>query len=304
MSLRIPIRLAKPPNPSKRFMSMPFFRGLSKPSLKNLTAIQPSWAGRNNSGKTTVRGRGGGHKRRYRIIDFHRKFTLEYFPNHFLRPVYLRHDEGKVIALEYDPNRNARIALLKYKNGVKEYIIAPRSIRKGMVLYSGFDAPFDNGNALPMEFLPLGFFVHNIELTLGKGGQLVRAAGTIAKLLAKKDNYVTLKLPSKEVRLIHKKCYATIGEVGNIYNKRLNIGKAGRNRWLGKRPKVRGVAKNPVDHPHGGGEAQTGTGRIPKTPWGKPTLFVKTRDPRFSRFSTKISSGLILQRPKKRRRRK
>jgi large subunit ribosomal protein L2 len=173
-----------------------------------------------------------------------------------------------------------------------------------MLLYSGFDAPFSTGNALPLDSLPLGVFVHNVELTLGKGGQLVRAAGTVAKLLAKEGDYVTLRLPSKEVRLIHKKCYATLGQVGNLYSKRITIGKAGRNRWLGKRPKVRGLAKNPVDHPHGGGEGRTGIGRSPKTPWGKPALFVKTRDPRFVRFSRKLSSGYILQRARRKRRKR
>ena len=282
------VRLEKPYNPSTRFKSIANFRGLSsRRPIKNLTIIKKSWAGRNYSGSITVRGRGGGHKKRYRPIDFKR-----------LNP------KGKVISLEYDPNRNARIALLRYNNGLKEYIIAPHSIRRGMTLFSGPTARFDVGNALPLEFLPLGIFVHNIELTIGKGGQLVRAAGTTAKLLAKKDDYVTLQLPSQEVRLIHKKCYATIGQVGNIYNKRISIGKAGRNRWLGKRPKVRGVAKNPVDHPHGGGEGQTGTGRTPKTPWGRPTLFVRTRDPRFIRYSKKMSSGLIVQRRRRKRRRK
>jgi len=280
------VRLEKPYNPSTRFRSVADFRGLSSEGpVKSLTVIKKSRAGRNCSGSITVRGRGGGHKKRYRLISFKRL-----------------NSEGKVISLEYDPNRSARIALLRYNNGLKEYIIAPHGIGKGAILSSGPTARFDVGNALPLELLPLGVFVHNVELTIGKGGQLVRAAGTTAKLLAKEGDYVTLRLPSREVRLVHKRCYATVGQVGNIYNKRVSIGKAGRNRWLGKRPKVRGVAKNPVDHPHGGGEGRTGTGRIPKTPWGRPALFVRTRDSRFVRYSKKASSGLIIQRRRRKRR--
>lgn len=290
------VRFSKPYNPSTRFRGVVVSTNLSSIKPLDLNCIKLSFAGRNNSGVTTFRNRGGGHKKRYRIVDFHRRFTWEFRPSHILRPVYLNHDGGFVIALEYDPNRNARLALLQYLNGVKEYIIAPRSLKVGMIVYAGFNAPLEVGNAMPLEFIPPGTFVHNIELTLGKGGQLARAAGACAKLLAKEDNYVTLKLPSKEIRLINKKCYATIGQVGNIDFSNITIGKAGRNRWLGKRPQVRGLAQNPVDHPHGGGEGQTGIGRVPKTPWGKLTLGVKTRNPRFTRFSKKKSTEYILKR--------
>merc|ERR1711920_90098 len=274
-------------NPSSRFRAVSVFQDLSRICPNNLSCRKRALAGRNSSGVTTLRGRGGGHKRRYRIVDFHRRFTLDFFPSHLLRPVCENSDGGKVIALEYDPNRNARLALLRYLNGVKEYIMGPRSLKVGMVVYSGFNAPVEIGNAMPLEFVPIGSFVHNVELTLGKGGQLARAAGACAKLLAKGGKYVTLRLPSKEVRYINKKCYATIGQVGNVDCLNVTIGKAGRSRWLGKRPKVRGLARNPVDHPHGGGEGRTGIGRSPRTPWGKLALGVKTRDPRFTRFSKK-----------------
>jgi large subunit ribosomal protein L2 len=296
------VRFAKPYNPSTRFRAVSDFGDLSRIRPSNLNCRKRALAGRNSSGVTTLRCRGGGHKRRYRIVDFHRRFTLDFFPSHLLRPVCENSDGGKVIALEYDPNRNARLALLHYLNGVKEYIIAPRSLKVGMVVYSGFNAPFEVGNAMPLEFIPIGSFVHNVELTLGKGGQLARAAGACAKLLSKGGKYVTLRLPSKEVRFVNKKCYATIGQVGNVDCLNITIGKAGRSRWLGKRPKVRGLARNPVDHPHGGGEGRTGIGRSPRTPWGKLALGVKTRDPRFTRFSKKESTKYIIKRrPKKRK---
>jgi len=290
------VRFSKPYNPSTRFRAVSVFADLSSIKPAGLNCVKASSAGRNSSGVTTLRNRGGGHKRRYRIVDFHRRFTWEFRPSHILRPVCLNHDGGSVIALEYDPNRNARLALLQYVNGVKEYIIAPRSLKVGMRVYAGFNAPVEVGNAMPLEFIPPGTFVHNVELTLGKGGQLARAAGACAKLLAKGGNYVTLRLPSKEVRLVNKKCYATIGQVGNVDSLNVTIGKAGRNRWLGKRPRVRGLARNPVDHPHGGGEGRTGIGRVPRTPWGKLALGVKTRDPRFTRFSKKRSTEYILKR--------
>lgn len=296
------VRFTKPYNPSTRFRAVSDFGDLSRIRPSSLNCRKRALAGRNSSGVTTLRCRGGGHKRRYRIVDFHRRFTLDFFPSHLLRPVCENSDGGMVIALEYDPNRNARLALLHYLNGVKEYIIAPRSLKVGMVVYSGFNAPFEVGNAMPLEFIPTGSFVHNVELTLGKGGQLARAAGACAKLLSKGGKYVTLRLPSKEVRLINKKCYATIGQVGNVDCLNITIGKAGRNRWLGKRPKVRGLARNPVDHPHGGGEGRTGIGRSPRTPWGKLALGVKTRDPRFTRYSKKRSTDYIIKRrPKKRK---
>merc|ERR1712100_577258 len=225
-------------------------------------------------GVITVRGRGGGHKRKYRLIDFQRKSAVK----------------AKVATIEYDPNRNARIALLQYQDGSKKYIICPRSLKVGMDIYSGTDVPIEIGNAMPLEFIPLGSIVHNIELTLGKGGQIARAAGTYAQLIAKEGDFVTLKLPSNEVRLVNKKCYATLGQVGNVEFVNVTLGKAGRKRWLGKRPKVRGVVQNPIDHPHGGGEGRSPIGRAkPVTPWGKPALGIKTRKP------TKASSRYILR---------
>ena len=208
------------------------------------------------------------------IDDFHRKSNLA----------------AKVATIEYDPNRNARIALLHYKDGSKKYIVSPRSLKVGMELYSGANVPIEVGNAMPLEFIPLGSIIHNVELTLGKGGQLARAAGTYAQLIAKEGDFVTLKLPSNEVRLVSKKCYATLGQVGNIDSVNITLGKAGRSRWLGKKPKVRGVVKNPIDHPHGGGEGRSPIGRPkPVTPWGKPALGIKTRN------QTKASSKYILR---------
>nr|YP_011005587.1 50S ribosomal protein L2 [Cutleria multifida]WAM62591.1 50S ribosomal protein L2 [Cutleria multifida] len=219
--------------------------------------------GRNNQGLITTRHHGGGHKRRYRIIDFKRK----------------KHDIlGSVFSIEYDPNRNARIALIHYQNGDKTYILCPDSLKVGDQILSGPNAPIKIGNALPLENIPLGTSVHNIELSYNKGGQIVRSAGTSARILAKENNYVTLRLPSKEIRIIHKSCYATIGIVSNRDHNNIKLGKAGRKRWLGIRPTVRGSVMNPCDHPHGGGEGRATIGR-PKayTPWGKPALGVKTR---------------------------
>jgi len=234
----------------------------TKPEKKLLTKNHRK-KGRNNQGLITTRHHGGGHKRRYRIIDFKRK----------------KHNIlGHVFAIEYDPNRNARIALIHYEDGEKTYIICPDSLKVGDKLLSGPNAPIEIGNALPLENIPLGTSVHNIELSYNKGGQIVRAAGTSAKVLAKENNYVTLRLPSKEIRIIHKNCYATIGIVSNRDHNNLKLGKAGRKRWLGIRPTVRGSVMNPCDHPHGGGEGRATIGR-PKayTPWGKPALGVKTR---------------------------
>merc|ERR1712032_1297405 len=183
--------------------------------------------------------------------------------------------------VEYDPNRNARIALLHYKDGSKNYIICPRSLKVGMEVFSGNDVPIEVGNAMPLELIPLGSIIHNIELTLGKGGQIARAAGTYAQIVAKERNFVIIKLPSAEVRLIDKRCYATLGQVGNIDQVNIKLGKAGRSRWLGKKSKVRGVVKNPVDRPHGGGEGRSPIGLVkPVTPWGKPALGIKTRLPK------------------------
>ena len=269
------IRLYRAYSPGTRSKSVSYFDDLSpvKPE-KALTFGKKGCSGRNNRGVITVKGRGGGHKRKYRMIDFHRKSTIV----------------AKVATIEYDPNRNARIALLHYKDGSKKYIVCPRSLKVGTNIYSGNSVPIEVGNAMPLEYVPLGSIVHNVELTLGKGGQIARAAGTYAQLIAKEGNFVTLKLPSNEVRLVNKKCYATLGQVGNVDSINITLGKAGRSRWLGKKPKVRGVVKNPIDHPHGGGEGRSPIGRAkPVTPWGKPALGIKTRN------KTKASGKYILR---------
>ena len=234
---------------------------------------------RNNRGVITSRHQGGGHKRLYRIIDFRRD----------------KHNiPAKVAAIEYDPNRNARIALLFYRDGEKRYILHPNGLKVGTTIISGPDAPIEDGNALPLGNIPLGTQVHNVELKIGGGGQIVRAAGASAQVVAKEGNYVTLRLPSGEVRMIRRECYATIGQVGNIDARNLSSGKAGRTRWKGRRPHVRGSVMNPVDHPHGGGEGCAPIGRSgPVTPWGKPTLGAKTRKP------NKPSNKLIVRRRRK-----
>jgi len=269
------IRLYRAYSPGTRSKSVSYFDDLSEVKAeRSLTFGKRACSGRNNRGCITVKGRGGGHKRKYRVIDFHRKSTIV----------------AKVATIEYDPNRNARIALLQYKDGSKKYIIAPRSLKVGMEINSGMGVPIEVGNAMPLELIPLGSIIHNVELTLGKGGQIARSAGTYAQLIAKEGNFVTLKLPSNEVRLVNKKCYATLGQVGNIDSVNITLGKAGRSRWLGKKPKVRGVVKNPIDHPHGGGEGRSPIGRAkPVTPWGKPALGIKTRNP------NKASIKLILR---------
>jgi len=269
------IRLYRAYSPGTRTKSVSYFNDLSNvKSEKSLTKGKKACSGRNNRGVITVKGRGGGHKRKYRILDFQRKSTIV----------------AKVASIEYDPNRNARIALLHYQDGSKKYIVSPRSLKVGMEICSGLDVPIKVGNAMPLELIPLGSIIHNVELTQGKGGQVARAAGTYAQLIAKEGNFVTLKLPSNEVRLVNKKCYATLGQVGNIDSINITLGKAGRKRWLGKRPKVRGVVKNPIDHPHGGGEGRSPIGRAkPVTPWGKPALGIKTRN------KTKASSKYILR---------
>jgi large subunit ribosomal protein L2 len=269
------IRLYRAYSPGTRSKSVSYFDDLSKvKSERTLTFGKTACSGRNNRGVITIKGRGGCHKRKYRIIDFHRKSLIS----------------ARVSTIEYDPNRNARIALLNYNDGSKKYILAPRSLRVGMDLASGIDVPIEIGNAMPMEYIPLGSIIHNVELTLGKGGQIARAAGTYAQLIAKEGDFVTLKLPSNEVRLVNKRCYATLGQVGNVDSVNITLGKAGRSRWLGKKPKVRGVVKNPIDHPHGGGEGRSPIGRPkPVTPWGKPALGIKTRT------QTKASSKYILR---------
>lgn len=250
----------------------PGTRHAIRPDFKELTGTKPtkslivsshSSKGRNNQGKITIRHRGGGHKRRYRLIDFKRS---------------KRNLFGKVVSIEYDPNRNARIALIQYNDGEKRYILYPESVKTGNQIEAGPNSSLNIGNSLPLENIPLGYDVHNIELFPNKGGQIARSAGSSAKILAKEGDYVTLKLPSKEVRLVPKSCYATIGKVGNASHMNLTLGKAGRKRWLGNRPTVRGVVMNACDHPHGGGEGRSPIGRKhPCTPWGKPALGVKTR---------------------------
>lgn len=271
------IRTYRPMTPGKRQASVSDFSEVSKKEPeKSLTKFKHNSKGRNNRGVVTSRHRGGGHKRLYRDIDFRRsKLNVP----------------AQVAAIEYDPNRNARIALLFYKDGEKSYILAPAGLNVGMTVIAGDNAPYEVGNALPLSRIPLGTEVHNIELVPGKGGQMVRSAGAFAQLVAKEGDYVTLKLPSKEVRMVRKECFATIGKVGNAEIRNIKLGKAGRTRHLGIRPHVRGSAMNPVDHPHGGGEGRAPIGRSgPVTPWGKPALGKKTRK------AKKTSSKLIVRR--------
>lgn len=259
------IKRYKPTSPARRFMTVLTFDEVTKKEPeKSLVQILKSKAGRNNDGRITVRHRGGGHKRKYRIIDFKRdKVDIP----------------AKVAAIEYDPNRTANIALLHYADGEKRYIIAPHGLQVGDTVISSENADIKVGNALPLRNIPVGTFVHNIELKPGKGGQLVRAAGNAAQLMAKEGDYAQLRLPSGEVRMIRLECKATVGQVGNVEHEIVSIGKAGRKRHMGIRPTVRGSAMNPVDHPHGGGEGKSPIGRpSPMTPWGKPTLGYKTRD--------------------------
>nr|YP_009244220.1 ribosomal protein L2 [Gelidium elegans]AMK96462.1 ribosomal protein L2 [Gelidium elegans] len=273
------IRLYKAYTPGTRNRTVSTFNEISrnKPE-KSLIIKNHRSKGHNNQGLITSRHRGGGHKKRYRLIDFKRnKINVQ----------------GKVVNIEYDPNRNARIALISYEDGDKRYILHPRSLNIGSIILAGINAPIEVGNALPLSSIPLGTAVHNIEIKPKKGGQIVRAAGTYAQIVAKEGDSVTLKLPSSEVRIIKKECYATIGQVGNIDANNISIGKAGRNRWLGKKPKVRGVVMNPIDHPHGGGEGRSPIGRPkPLTPWGKPALGMKTRSKK------KYSNPYILRRRK------
>ncbi len=258
------IKTYKPVTNGRRGMTVSDFSEITtdKPE-KSLLQPLPKKAGRNNQGRITVRHRGGGHKRLYRVIDFKR--DKDGIP-------------GRVATIEYDPNRSANIALIHYHDGEKRYIIAPKGLKVGMDIMSGPDADIKVGNALPLENIPVGTVIHNIELKPGKGWQLVRAAGTSAQVLGKEGKYVLVRLASGEVRMILGKCRATVGEVGNEQHELINIGKAGRARWLGRRPAVRGSAMNPNDHPHGGGEGKAPIGRkSPVTPWGKPTLGYKTR---------------------------
>jgi len=261
------IRTFKPTSPGIRQMSTSTFGEVTKAAPeKRLLRPARKTGGRNNYGRVTVRFRGGGHKRRYRLIDFRR--------NKVGIP-------AKVMAVEYDPNRSSRIALLYYIDGEKRYILAPEGLRIGDKVMSGSEAEIRTGNALALRDIPLGTLVHNVELTKGRGGQLARAAGTSAQLMAKEGDYAQLKLKSGEVRMVRVECMATIGQVGNTDHENISIGKAGRNRWMGRRPHVRGVAMNPVDHPHGGGEGKAGQGNPhPVSPWGWPTKGAKTRSKR------------------------
>ena len=250
-------------NGRRNMTSLDFAEITTNTPEKSLLAPLPKKAGRNNQGKITVRHHGGGHKKQYRIIDFKR--NKDNVP-------------AKVATIEYDPNRSANIALLHYVDGEKRYIIAPKELKVGQILVSGETADIKVGNALPLANIPVGTLIHNIELKPGKGGQLVRSAGASAQVLGKEGKYVLVRLKSGEVRMILATCRATIGEVGNEQHGLVNIGKAGRTRWLGKRPTVRGSVMNPNDHPHGGGEGRTSIGRkSPMSPWGKPTLGKKTR---------------------------
>ncbi|NLM46728.1 MAG: 50S ribosomal protein L2 [Firmicutes bacterium] len=253
-----------PTSPGRRFMTVHTFDEITKKEPeKSLLEPLRKKAGRNAQGRITVRHRGGGHKRKYRIIDFKR--NKDGIP-------------AKVAAIEYDPNRSANIALLHYADGEKRYILAPVGVTAGTEIMSGENADIKPGNALPLKNIPVGTLIHNIELKKGKGGQLVRSAGAAAQLMAKEGKYAHVRLPSGEVRLISQECKATIGQVGNLEHENITIGKAGRSRWLGIRPTVRGSVMNPVDHPHGGGEGRAPIGRkTPVTPWGKPTLGYKTR---------------------------
>jgi large subunit ribosomal protein L2 len=271
------IRLYKSYTPGTRNRALSAFTEItkSKPE-KILLKKNHRNKGRNNRGVITIRNRGGGHKRRYRIIDFKRnKYGIL----------------GTVSSIEYDPNRNGRIALINYVDGEKRYILQPKDLKLGDTIISGSGSPFGIGNSLPLEEIPLGSSIHNIELIPNRGGQIVRAGGTSAKVLAKEGDYITLRLPSKEIRLIRKNCFATIGEVSNNDAFLVQSGKAGRTRWLGIRPTVRGSVMNPCDHPHGGGEGRAPIGRTrPLTPWGKPALGIKTRKRK------KLSDAYILRR--------
>lgn len=275
----MPIKKYNPTSPGSRLKRLSSFEEITKKSPeKKLTVILKSQAGRNNQGRITVRHQGGGHKRRYRIIDFKRdKYGVA----------------GKVLAIEYDPNRSARIALIQYTDGEKRYILAPNGLKVGDRIMSGPTAEIRVGNALPLKNIPLGSQIHNVEMYAGKGGQIVRSAGNVAQLMAKEGDYATLRLPSGEFRLIRLECMATLGQVGNLDHELERWAKAGRTRWKGIRPTVRGSVMNPVDHPHGGGEGRAPIGMpSPKTPWGKPTMGYRTRN-------NKRTNRFIIRRRKK-----
>jgi len=273
------VKKLKPDTPSRRHMSISSFDEITKSTPeRKLTVALRKTGGRNNAGRITSRRRGGGHKRRYRIIDFKRnKFDVS----------------GVIESIEYDPNRSSRIALVQYSDNEKRYIIAPDGLKVGNKIISSKETiPFKTGNTTMLGNIPDGMLVHNIELKPGKGAQMARSAGAYARVMAKEKNMITLKLPSGEIRMVLDTCLATIGSVGNKTHENIKIGKAGRSRWLGKRPKVRGVAMNPVDHPHGGGEGKTSGGRHPVSPWGTPAKGYKTRNKK------KTSNKFIVKRRK------
>jgi large subunit ribosomal protein L2 len=259
----MPTRKVNPTSAGRRNMSLADYSDITTSTPeKSLLRPKPRSGGRNNTGRLTVRHIGGGHKKAYRVIDFKRN----------------KHDIPAVVkTIEYDPNRNCRISLLQYADGEKRYILTPHGVKVGEKLMSGAAAEIKNGNALPLRNIPLGTMIHNVELTLGKGGQLGRAAGIQIQLLAKEGRFATLRLPSGEMRMVHLECMATIGQVSNPDFKNLRLGKAGRTRWLGIKPTNRGVSMNAIDHPHGGGEGKSPIGGKPQTPWGKPAMGYKTR---------------------------
>ncbi len=269
------IRKVKPTSPGRRFQAYSSFEEITTTQPeKSLLKVIKKTGGRNARGRITCRHRGGGHKRHYRVIDFKRdKIAIP----------------AKVASIEYDPNRSTRIALLHYVDGEKRYILAPLNLKVNDIVESGPDADIKPGNALPLSNIPLGTQIHNIELRSGKGGQIVRSAGTYAQLMAKEDRYALIRLPSSEVRMVLLNCRATVGQLGNASHEKIELGKAGRKRWLGRRPKVRGVAMNPVDHPMGGGEGRSSGGRHPCSPWGVPSKGYKTR-------KNKSSDRLIVKR--------
>jgi len=275
------VKRFRPTTPTLRYKTVASFEEITKttPEKSLLTPIRKK-GGRNNQGRVTIRHRGGGHKRMYRIVDFRRD---------------KRGIPAKVAAIEYDPNRSARIALLFYADGEKRYILAPDKLSVNDTVMSGDTADVKPGNSLPLKKIPLGTTIHNVELRRGAGGKLVRSAGNGAQLMAREGKYAHVRLPSGEVRLVDAECYATLGQVGNIEHEGITLGKAGRKRWLGKRPKVRGVAMNPVDHPMGGGESKSSGGRHPCSPWGKPAKGGKTR-------RKKASDKLIVTSRKKKKR--
>lgn len=272
------IKTNKPTSPGRRFQSSLTFEEITrKKAERSLLRPLKKTGGRNSTGRMTARHRGGGHKRAYRLIDFKR--DKEGIP-------------ARVASIEYDPNRSANIALLHYLDGEKRYILSPNKLQVGDRVISGRDAEIKIGNSVTLREIPLGTFIHNIELNIGHGGQMARSAGSHAQLMSKEGKYAQIKLPSGEVRMVLQDCKATIGQVGNLDHEKISVGKAGRNRWLGKRPRVRGVAMNPVDHPHGGGEGKSSGGRHPVTPWGVPTKGYKTR-------VKKVSDRLIVKKRNK-----